>query len=81
MAVTIQSHPTSSSEPASALARRARARPSRTAASAQTWVFAGLLLLVAAHAHADSPIAIKAGATTPQSELTSPGMTLGGSLS
>ncbi|WP_428268581.1 hypothetical protein [Haliangium sp.] len=42
---------------------------------------AGLLLLVAAHAHADSPIAIKAGATTPQSELTSPGMTLGGSLS
>ncbi|WP_428263333.1 hypothetical protein [Haliangium sp.] len=44
-------------------------------------VFAGLLLLVTAHAHADSPIAIKAGATTPQSGLTSPGMTLGGSLS
>ncbi|WP_428264119.1 hypothetical protein [Haliangium sp.] len=41
----------------------------------------GLILLVTAHARADSPIAIKAGATTPQSELTSPGMTLGGSLS
>ncbi len=41
---------------------------------------AGLLLLVAAHARADSPIAIKAGATTPRSELESPGMTMGGSL-
>ncbi len=45
------------------------------------WVLVGLLLLVTAHARADSPIAIKAGATTPQPELTSPGMTLGGSLS
>ncbi|WP_428267207.1 putative toxin [Haliangium sp.] len=45
------------------------------------WGLVGLLLLITAHARADSPIALKAGATTPQSELTSPGMTLGGSLS
>ncbi len=36
---------------------------------------------MAAPARADSPIALKAGATTPTSELESPGMTLGGALS
>ncbi|WP_428267757.1 hypothetical protein [Haliangium sp.] len=45
------------------------------------WSLVGLLLLMTAPAHADSPIAIKAGASTPQSGLELPGMTLGGSLS
>ncbi len=41
----------------------------------------GLILFTAVYAHADSPIALKAGATTPEADLTSAGMTLGGSLS
>ncbi len=44
-------------------------------------ILAGLVLLATVYAHADSPIALKAGATTPQTDLTSAGMTLGGSLS
>ncbi len=41
----------------------------------------GLILLIAIPAYADSPVALKAGATTPQTEFDSPGMSLGGSLS
>ncbi|GAB4561703.1 MAG: hypothetical protein Tsb0020_09410 [Haliangiales bacterium] len=41
----------------------------------------GLIVLIAIPAYADSPVALKAGATTPQTEFDSPGMSLGGSLS
>ncbi|WP_428269623.1 hypothetical protein [Haliangium sp.] len=41
----------------------------------------GLILLATVPAGADSPIALKAGATTPQTELESPGLTLGGAFS
>ncbi|GAB4563383.1 MAG: hypothetical protein Tsb0020_12480 [Haliangiales bacterium] len=45
-----------------------------------TWIL-GIALFMASHAHADSPIALKAGATASQAALESPGLSLGGSLS